>query len=116
MLLASIRPNQLAVNSTDAQKLNLPHCGCFATALFRKHVPDEEVAEDFPALNERDLAYARLAARLGQPPGRPKKHLRIEWEPGVANLSNRDVVQLGRTLPSRWLSRTSTADQFGSGR
>src|SRR5207249_5370544 len=45
-------------------------------ALFRKHVPDEEIAEDFPALDERDLAYARLAARLGQPPGRPKKRLR----------------------------------------
>jgi uncharacterized protein (DUF433 family) len=52
-------------------------------ALFRKHVPDEEIAEDFPALDERDLAYARLAARLGQPPGRPKKRLRIEREPGA---------------------------------
>jgi uncharacterized protein (DUF433 family) len=52
-------------------------------ALFRKHVADEEIAEDFPALDERDLAYARLAARLGQPPGRPKKHLRIEREPGA---------------------------------
>ena len=52
-------------------------------ALFRKHVPDQEIAEDFPALDERDLAYARLAARLAQPPGRPKKHLRIEREPGA---------------------------------
>ena len=52
-------------------------------ALFRKHVADEEIAEDFPALDERDLAYARLAARLGQPPGRPKKRLRIEREPGA---------------------------------
>lgn len=52
-------------------------------ALFRKHVPDEEIAEDFPALDERDLAYARLAARLGQPPGRPKKRLRIEREPSA---------------------------------
>jgi uncharacterized protein (DUF433 family) len=52
-------------------------------ALFRKDVPDDEIAEDFPALDERDLAYARLAARLGQPPGRPKKRLRIEREPGA---------------------------------
>src|SRR5215469_11481087 len=52
-------------------------------ALFRKHVPDEEIAEDFPALDERDLAYARLAARLGRPPGRPKKRLQIEREPGA---------------------------------
>ena len=52
-------------------------------ALFRKRVPEEEIAEDFPALDERDLAYARLAARLGQPPGRPKKRLRIEREPGA---------------------------------
>src|SRR6516164_1028760 len=53
------------------------------TALSRNHVSDEEIAEDFPALNERDLAYGRFAARLGQPPGRPKKHLRIEREPGA---------------------------------
>lgn len=52
-------------------------------ALFRKRVPEEEIAEDFPALDERDLAYARLAARLGQPPGRPKKRLRIERQPGT---------------------------------
>ena len=52
-------------------------------ALFRKRVPDEEIAEDFPALDERDLAYARLAARLGRPPGRPKKRLQIEREPGT---------------------------------
>jgi uncharacterized protein (DUF433 family) len=51
--------------------------------LFRKHVPDKEIAEDFPALDQRDLAYARLAARLGQPPGRPKRRLRIEREPGA---------------------------------
>ena len=52
-------------------------------ALFRKHVPEKQIAEDFPTLDERDLAYARLAARLGQPPGRPKKRLRIEREPGA---------------------------------
>jgi uncharacterized protein (DUF433 family) len=51
--------------------------------LFRKRVPEDEIAEDFPALDERDLAYARLAARLGQPPGRPKKRLRIERQPGT---------------------------------
>src|SRR6202162_3697084 len=33
-------------------------------ALFGKQVPEGEIAEDFPALNDRDLGYARLAARL----------------------------------------------------
>lgn len=47
-------------------------------SLFRKQVPEEEIAEDFPSLSARDLEYARLAARLGAPPGRPRKRLRIE--------------------------------------
>jgi uncharacterized protein (DUF433 family) len=57
-------------------------------ALFRKGVPEQQIAEDFPALDERDLAYARLAARLGKPPGRPKKRLRIEREPGALGLGD----------------------------
>jgi uncharacterized protein (DUF433 family) len=52
-------------------------------ALFRKRVPETEIADDFPALDERDLAYARLAARFGAPPGRPKKRLRFEREQGA---------------------------------
>jgi uncharacterized protein (DUF433 family) len=47
-------------------------------ALFRKNVHEKEIAEDFPSLDPRDLAYARLVARLGEGPGRPKKRLRIE--------------------------------------
>lgn len=47
-------------------------------ALFRKNVSEEEIAEDFPALGPKDLKYARLAARFGDPPGRPRKRLRIE--------------------------------------
>jgi uncharacterized protein (DUF433 family) len=43
--------------------------------LFRKNVPEQEIAEDFPSLSERDFAYARLYARLGEKPGRPKKRL-----------------------------------------
>jgi len=46
-------------------------------SLFRKK-PEEEIAEDFPSLTARDLEFARLAARFGAPPGRPKKRLRIE--------------------------------------
>src|SRR5258708_25221740 len=46
-------------------------------SLFRKGAPEQEIAEDFPSLNTRDLAYARLAARLAQKPGRPKKRLSI---------------------------------------
>ena len=51
-------------------------------ALFRKNVPEEEIAEDFPALDAKDLQYARLAARFGAAPGRPKRRLRIEREHG----------------------------------
>src|SRR5215470_5599227 len=51
-------------------------------ALFRKSVPEKEIAEDFPALDRRDLEYARLAARFADPLGRPKKRLRIEREHG----------------------------------
>ena len=44
-------------------------------SLFRKAVPEQEIAEDFPALNEHALAYARLVSRLGEKPGRPRKRL-----------------------------------------
>jgi uncharacterized protein (DUF433 family) len=49
-------------------------------SLFRKGAPEQEIAEDFPSLSARDLAYARLAGRLGQKPGRPKKRLSIRRE------------------------------------
>jgi uncharacterized protein (DUF433 family) len=52
-------------------------------SLFRKGVPDAEIAEDFPALGPRDLAYARLVARVGDRPGRPKKRLAFRREHGV---------------------------------
>lgn len=47
-------------------------------SLFRKGVPEREIAEDFPGLGARGLAYARLAARLGEKPGRPRKRLVIQ--------------------------------------
>lgn len=47
-------------------------------SLFRKGVPEQEIAEDFPALDRRDLAYARLFSRFGEKPGRPRKRLTIE--------------------------------------
>jgi uncharacterized protein (DUF433 family) len=53
-------------------------------SLFRKGVPELEIAEDFPALDARDLAYARLVARFGDRPGRPKKRLVFKREHGVA--------------------------------
>jgi|SRR6266404_3209451 len=52
-------------------------------SLFRKNVPEEEIAQDFPSLDARDLEYARLAARFGAHPGRPRKRLRIEREHGA---------------------------------
>lgn len=46
-------------------------------SLFRKGVSEKEIAEDFPALSSRDLAYARLFSRLGEKPGRPRKRLHL---------------------------------------
>ena len=46
-------------------------------SLCRKGVPEKEIAEDFPALSSRDLAYARLFSRLSERPGRPQKRLAL---------------------------------------
>jgi uncharacterized protein (DUF433 family) len=46
-------------------------------SLFRKGVSEKEIAEDFPALGSRDLAYARLFSRLSERPGRPRKKLTL---------------------------------------
>ncbi len=48
------------------------------SALFRKGVPEREIAEDFPALSNRDLAYARLLSKMGSKPGRPRKRIILE--------------------------------------
>jgi uncharacterized protein (DUF433 family) len=48
------------------------------SSLFRKHVPEQEIAEDFPALSVRDLAYARLLSRMGSKPGRPRKRIILD--------------------------------------
>jgi uncharacterized protein (DUF433 family) len=45
--------------------------------LLRKGVSEEEILEDFPSLDPRDLEYSRLHARLGTRPGRPKKRLQL---------------------------------------
>lgn len=52
-------------------------------SLFRKGVPEKEIAEDFPALSIRDLAYARLFSRLGERPGRPRKRLAFRRGPSA---------------------------------
>jgi uncharacterized protein (DUF433 family) len=52
-------------------------------SLYRKGVPEREIAEDFPTLSNRDLAYARLVARFGERPGRPKKRLAFKREQGA---------------------------------
>jgi len=49
-------------------------------SLFRKRVPERQIAEDFPALSDRDLAYARLLSRIGAKPGRPRRRLIMERE------------------------------------
>src|SRR5258708_10506023 len=45
--------------------------------LFRKGVSLQEIAEDFPALSARDLAYARVYSRMGAAPGRPVKSIQL---------------------------------------
>lgn len=53
-------------------------------SLYRKGVPEREIAQDFPTLSDRDLAYARLVARFGEKPGRPKKRIAFKRVHGVA--------------------------------
>jgi uncharacterized protein (DUF433 family) len=52
-------------------------------SLIRKGVPQHELAEDFPGLSERDLAYARLFSRFGEKPRRPRKRLTIQRKQGA---------------------------------
>jgi uncharacterized protein (DUF433 family) len=52
-------------------------------SLFRKGIPEKEIAEDLPALTARDLAYARLFSRLGEKPGRPRKKLSFRREQSI---------------------------------
>ena len=64
-------------------------------SLFRKGVSEREIAEDFPALSDRELAYARLLARIGAKPGRPKQRLthgaRDEGRLSYAPVVGRDI-------------------------
>jgi len=53
-------------------------------SLFRKGVPEQEIAEDFPNLSARDFAYARLFARFGEKPGRQRKRLIMQRKHGAA--------------------------------
>jgi uncharacterized protein (DUF433 family) len=41
--------------------------------LLRKGVSETEIREDYPALSDLDLAFASIHARMGPPPGRPRK-------------------------------------------
>jgi uncharacterized protein (DUF433 family) len=52
-------------------RISLQH----VASLFRNGVAENEIAEDFPGLSARDLAYARLFSRLSERPGRPRKRL-----------------------------------------
>ncbi|MBK5940054.1 hypothetical protein CCR96_12560 [Halochromatium roseum] len=44
----------------------------------RAGVPVVEIAEDYPQLSAQALQYAELRARMGKPPGRPAKPLKIQ--------------------------------------
>jgi uncharacterized protein (DUF433 family) len=45
--------------------------------LARKGVPVAEILEDYPALDENDVAFARLFIELRPDPGRPRKPLAL---------------------------------------
>jgi uncharacterized protein (DUF433 family) len=47
---------------------------------FRKGVSLAEIREDYPALSDLDLAFASIHARMGPPPGRPRKPLKFGRE------------------------------------
>jgi uncharacterized protein (DUF433 family) len=44
---------------------------------FRKGGSLAEIREDYPALGDLDLAFASVCARMGPPPGRPRKPLKL---------------------------------------
>jgi uncharacterized protein (DUF433 family) len=44
----------------------------------RAGVSREELEQDFPQLSSTALDYAEIQARLPQPPGRPRKALRVQ--------------------------------------
>jgi len=46
-------------------------------ALFRKEVPEGEIAEDFSALDDKDLQYAAFGFSSRPPPGRPRNRTGI---------------------------------------
>lgn len=45
--------------------------------LFRRGISEAEIREDYPPLSDLDLAFASIHARMGPPPGRPRKPLQI---------------------------------------
>lgn len=58
----------------DGTRIPLAHIA----ALVAKGVATAEIAEDYPALDSADLAYATLHARIKRAPGRPRKALQID--------------------------------------
>jgi uncharacterized protein (DUF433 family) len=45
---------------------------------FRAGIPTSQIAEDYPQLSENALRYAEVRSRMGEPPGRPKRELRLQ--------------------------------------
>jgi uncharacterized protein (DUF433 family) len=57
----------------EGTRVPVRHVGLLA----RKGVPIGEILEDYPALDENDIAFARLFADLRPDPGRPRKPLTL---------------------------------------
>lgn len=54
------------------------------SALIAKRVPLREIAEDYPALNLADIAFAAIHSKMKRNPGRPRKSLRLLRRPSQA--------------------------------
>jgi uncharacterized protein (DUF433 family) len=73
-------------------RIPVPH----VASLFRKGVPDPDIAEDFPTLSSRDFAYARLVACFGERRRRPRKETHSgsrlrRWSQRIPSDSSLDV-------------------------
>lgn len=50
-------------------------------ALFADGLSEAEIQEDYPTLPEAAIRFAQVKSRLGRPPGRPRKPLRVQTVP-----------------------------------
>ncbi len=91
-------------------------CSCSVVApLFRKGVAENEIAQVFPGLSSRDLAYARLFSRLGERPGTNESGWRFNTHPSDQFFSFLSVGDFANCAnPSRADFASPAYGPFGS--